>query len=392
MNAQNASAIFARLRPLTIAAGIFLLLGLLLRPTPLLAAQGASPRRAMAVPVRVEELGKGDFTVYFSSLGTVTANNTVLVRSRVDGQLMKLHFKEGDMVKAGDLLAEIDARPFQAQLEQARGQLLRDEALLRNARQNLARTKVLRKQDSATPQALDNDESLARQYEGAVQNDQGTIDSTELQLEYCRITAPISGRLGLRAVDEGNMVQASDSTGIVTITQVQPVSLLFTVTDAQLPEVREAIKKDPALEVEAWDRSGAKLLATGKLVSLDNQIDTATGTLKLKAEFPNQDDSLFPNQFVNAKIRVRVLRGVCIAPAAAVQIGQQGNFVYTVDKTGADTSVALRPVKVGPADDNRSVIVEGASPGELVVVEGLDQLGPGSLVNAAKASPNGQLK
>lgn len=339
---------------------------------------GGNSTRGPGRPVRAEAVIQGDYDLFFQGLGTVTATNTVTVRSRVDGQLMKLHFTEGQTVKAGDLLAEIDPRPYQAQLEQAEGKLIQDMASLRNARQVLARYKVLLPQDSASPQQVDAQEAQVRLYEGAVKQDQGQIDAAKLQLVYCRITAPVGGRLGLRTVDEGNIVQASSTTGLVVITQVKPITVIFTVTEAQLPAVREAISRGKTLAVEAWDRTQSKLLATGVLLTIDNQIDTSTGTVRLKALFDNKDDSLFPNQFVNARIQVDTLQGVIKGPTAAVQRGQRGFHVYVV---GGNGTVSLRQVTVGPADNTTTVLSSGVKDGEVVVTDGLDRLRDGVRVD-----------
>ena len=339
---------------------------------------GKNATRGQGRPVRAEAAVQGDYDLFFHGLGTVTATNTVTVRSRVDGQLMKLHFTEGQTVKAGDLLAEIDPRPYQAQLVQAEGKLMQDMASLRNAKQLLARYKVLLPQESASPQQVDAQEAQVRLYEGAVKQDQGQIDAAKLQLTYCRITAPVGGRLGLRAVDEGNMVQASSSTGLVVITQIKPITVIFTVTEAQLPAVREAMSSGQPLTVEAWDRTQSKLLASGTLLTIDNQIDTSTGTVRLKALFDNADDSLFPNQFVNARILVSRLKDSIMAPTAAVQRGQRGFHVYVV---GGNGTVGLRHIKLGPADNTVTVVTEGLKSGEVVVTDGLDRLRDGVRVD-----------
>lgn len=339
---------------------------------------GGNGTKGPGRPVRAEAVVQGDYDLYFYGLGTVTATNTVTVRSRVDGQLMKLYFTEGQTVKAGDLLAEIDPRPYQVQLEQAEGKLIQDMASLRNARQVLARYKVLLPQDSASPQQVEAQEAQVRLYEGAVKQDQGQIDAAKLQLVYCRITAPVGGRLGLRAVDEGNIVQASSTTGLVVITQVKPITVIFTVTEAQLPTVREAMGRGKPLTVEAWDRTQSKLLATGTLLTIDNQIDTSTGTVRLKALFDNKDDSLFPNQFVNARILVNTLQGVTMGPTAAVQRGQRGFHVYVV---GGNGTVSLRRVTVGPADNTTTVLTSGVQGGDVVVTDGLDRLRDGVRVD-----------
>lgn len=344
-------------------------------------AQSGEPRRVPPVPVLADAVKQGDFPVYFQGLGTVTAMNTVTVRSRVDGELMKLHFTEGREVKAGDLLAEIDPRPYKAELTQAEGQLLRDQALLRNAKQDLARYKVLLPQDSATPQQVDAQDALVRQYEAAVKVDQGKIEAVKLQLTYCRITAPIDGRLGLRLVDQGNMVRASDAAGLVVITQVRPISVLFTVTENQLPRVLQGLREGRNLPVEAWDRTRANLLATGTLLTTDNRIDTATGTVKLKASFPNTDNALFPNQFVNARILVDTLPGVLMAPTAAVQYATRGAYVYVAENGEAK----LRDVTVGEGNDTLTVLTSGVKVGDVLVVDGLDRLRDGAAVAVTMA-------
>ncbi len=351
------------------------------------AETGARPAMP-PTPVRAQAVIKGDFPVYFYGLGTVTAMNTVTVRSRVDGQLMRLAFAEGQHVREGDLLAEIDSRPYQAQLAQYEGQMLRDQALLRNAKQDLARYRILLPQDSASPQQVDAQESLVRQYEGVVKIDQAQIDAVRLNLTYCRITAPISGRLGLKLVDVGNMVRASDATGLVVITQVKPITVLFTITENQLPVILAEMGKGKPLTVEAWDRTQTRKLATGELMTVDNQIDTATGTIKLKARFDNEDDSLFPNQFVNARILATTIRDAVLAPTPAVQRGNDGVYVYSVTGEGI---VRLRRVEPAEAGDAYTVIRGGVQPGEMLVIDGLDRLRDGVpvVITPAGALPAG---
>jgi multidrug efflux system membrane fusion protein len=288
------------------------------------------------------------------------------------------------MVKSGDLLAEIDPRPFAAQVKQYQGQLQRDQASLLNARQNLDRIRRLRPKDSATQQDLDNAVAQVAEFEAAVIMDQGLLDAAALQLEFTRITAPLNGLAGLSFVDPGNMIRTTDSTGLVIINQVQPINVLCTVTDTQLPEVLEAMREAQKsghpvrpVQVEAWDRVKKTLLATGTLSSLDNQVNISTGTVRVKADFSNADNRLFPNLFVNAKILVNILKDVCIIPTQAVQLGRQGPFVYVVEP---DNRVTLRPVSLGPADDERGVATHGVNPGERVVIDGFDRLGDKSLV------------
>lgn len=340
-------------------------------------ASGNARKGPSAVSVVAAKAVVGDFPVYYQSLGTVTPLNTVTVKSRVDGELIRLRFTEGQEVKAGDILAEIDPRPYQAELTQAEGQLARDSALLKNARQDLQRYKVLLPQDSATPQQVDAAESAVRQYEAAVKVDAGKIAAVKLQLAYCRITAPVSGKLGLKLVDQGNIVRASDSTGIVVITQMNPISVLFTVTEGQLPDVLYGMTQGELL-VEAWDRTRSSLLATGALLTTDNRIDTGTGTVKLKALFDNAGGTLFPNQFVNARIRVSTLKDAVLVPTAAVQHASRGSFVFLVENGKA----VLRDVETTVGNDTLTVISKGVAVGDTLIIDGLDRLRDGSPVKA----------
>ncbi|WP_080403113.1 MdtA/MuxA family multidrug efflux RND transporter periplasmic adaptor subunit [Burkholderia ubonensis] len=334
------------------------------------------------LPVVAAAVRSGDIDVYLDGLGAVTPRNAVTVKTRVDGQLMRVLFREGQVVHAGQLLAEIDPRPFQVQLAQAQGQLARDQALLQNARVDLTRYRTLYAQDSLSQQQLATQETLVRQYEGVVKMDQAQIDNVRLQLVYARITAPLGGRAGLRQVDPGNIVHASDNNGLVVITEVEPITVVFTLPEDNLPAVLARLRNDETLPVEAYDRQGHKKLAAGSLLTVDNQIDPGTGTFKLKAQFDNRDDALYPNQFVNARLRVETRHGAVLAPAAAIQRGVDGTFVYVVN---ADRTVAVRRIKPGPAEGDTVAIEKGLAPGELVVVDGVDKLREGATV--ALSSP-----
>ena len=331
----------------------------------------------LAVPVRVASAVTQDIDIFLKSLGTVTAYNTVTVRSRVSGELVDVPFKEGQRVKAGDLLAQVDPRAFQVALDQARGTQMQNLALLENARRDLQRYQALFKQDSIAKQQVDTQAALVRQYEGTVKSDQANVDNARLQLDYARITAPISGRLGLRQVDRGNLVSSSDTNGLVVITQTQPISVVFTLPETQLPEVRAELAQGRTLAVEAYDRADTRRIASGTLETLDNQIDVTTGTLKLKARFDNQDDALFPNQFVNVRLHVLTRKGVTAIPTAAVQQGSAGAFVFLVQP---DNTVQVRQVKLGAINNGMVAVNEGLQLGDRVVTEGTDRLRAGAKV------------
>lgn len=334
------------------------------------------------VPVVVSKVGRSSIPVYLNGLGNVTAFYTVTVKSRVDGQLMKVDFNEGDLVKEGQVLIEIDPRPFQVQLELAQAALAHDQALLDNSKVDLARYKELMKTNAIPSQQLDTQVALVAQYEATLKQDQANIDNAKLQLVYAKITAPITGVVGLRQVDPGNIVHAADTNGMIVITQLQPIAVLFTIPEDSLPQVTQKLRAGAHLPADAYNRDNSKKLASGTLMTLDNQIDNTTGTSKLKAVFDNADNALFPQQFVNIRLLVDTLTNQLVVPNVAVQNGQQGTFVYVVDD---DSRVHLKPVRVGVTTETSSDILEGLSDGDRVVVDGTDRLVEGALVRVRKA-------
>lgn len=343
----------------------------------------AAPARSGApapLPVAVANVSRTDLPVRLTALGSVTAFNTVTVRPRVDGQLMRVMFREGQLVNRGDLLAEIDPRPFQVQLEQAQGQLAKDQAQLASARVDLARYQTLLTQDSIARQNVDQQQSTVKQLEAGLQVDQAAIDTARLNLTYARITAPLSGRVGLRLVDAGNVVTASSTTGLVVITQVEPIAVVFSLPEDALRTVLPRIRAGATLPVDAFDRSGATRLASGSVVTLDNQIDQSTGTVRIKAVFDNRDHALFPAQFVNVQLLADTRRAELVVPAAAVQQGPQGAFVYVFQNGKA----VMRPVTLGIVEGDRAAIAKGLDTGEVVITDGVDRLRDGIAVEVRR--------
>jgi membrane fusion protein, multidrug efflux system len=337
-----------------------------------------------AVSVGVSTVEKKDVPYYLSGLGTVTAFNTVTVHTRVDGQLMNVNFKEGQFVRSGDVLATIDPRPYQVALDQAQGQLSKDMASQADARVDLGRYQQLWQEGVVPRQQLDTQQATVGQFDGAIQSDKAQIDNEKLQLTYCKISSPIDGRVGLRLVDPGNIVHAADTSGMLVITQVQPIAVIFTLPEDNIPDVISVMKKRQ-LTVEAYGRDNKQLLASGKLLTPDNQIDPTTGTLRFKSEFANQDSSLWPNQFVNIRLFLDVRQSAIVVNSAAIQKGAQGAFVYVVD---ASNRAQVRQVQVDFTEGNSTIVSKGLSASEVVVVDGAEKLQSGSPVEPHQANPN----
>ncbi len=336
--------------------------------------------RDRTVPVVAVQVRKGDFDLYVDNLGTATALNTVTVRPRVDGELIKVAYSEGQQVKQGDLLAEIDPRPFEAALAQAQGQLAKDQAVLKNAQLDLERFKNA--SETLTKQQIDTQAALVQQDQGVVQTDEAAVKNAQLQLSYCRIVAPITGKAGLRLVDVGNMVHASDTNGLVVLTQLQPISVVFSVTQDDLERVLPKVNAGQTLTIDAFDQDLKTRLATGTLLAVDNQIDPATDSVKVKGLFPNKDFALFPNEFVNARLYVETLHDVVLIPSAGVQRGATANSTF-VDIVKPDHTIEMRTVTPGPTEGERTVITSGLNPGETVVIDGVDKLQQGSKVTVS---------
>ncbi|HZK90043.1 MAG TPA: MdtA/MuxA family multidrug efflux RND transporter periplasmic adaptor subunit [Stellaceae bacterium] len=341
------------------------------------------------MPVGTATVQKGDMPIVDNALGTVTPLATVTVQTQINGQLIDVGFQEGQMVKKGDFLAQIDPRPYQVALEQAQGQLAKDQAALADAQLDLARYQKLVAQNSIAKQTADTQAATVAQDRGAVQTDQAQVDAQKLNLAYCHIIAPLTGRVGLRQIDPGNYVQTSSTTGIVVITQLQPISVIFTLPEDSLPAVLKQVHAGQTLKATAFDRSGATQIEVGQLATLDNQIDTTTGTLKLRATFANGEVNLFPNQFVNIKLQVDTMRGANLVPSAAVQRGAPGTFVYVVKP---DDTVTAQPVTLGPDDGQNVAVTKGLEPGQVVVTDGADRLKEGAKITVTESGtqPNGQ--
>ncbi len=340
-------------------------------------AKGGRGGASAATPVVAAQAQKGNIGVYVTGLGAITPIYTVTVKSRVDGQLMAVHFKEGDLVNEGDPMIEIDPRPYEAAVLQAQGALTRDTALLANARVDLARYTTLVAQDAVPEQQLATQRALVAQYEGTVTNDQGTVDAAKVNVVYCHIASPLTGVVGLRLVDPGNIVHASDTNGMIVITQIQPISVIFPIAEDQLPPVLQKMRAGQKLTVDAWDRELKNKLASGTLSTVDNLIDQTTGTLKLRAIFDNEKRTLFPNQFVNARLLQQEKTGVTLLPSAAIQRNTNDTYVYLIKP---DNTVTVRDIKVGTTEGDQSEITSGLAPGDKVVMTGVDKLQEGSKV------------
>jgi membrane fusion protein, multidrug efflux system len=348
-------------------------------------ASEAAAGRNRTVPVAVAPVAVRDVPVYLDGLGNVNALNTVTVKTRIDGQLLRFNFQEGQLVHAGEEIALIDPRPSEAQLAQAEAARFKDEAALENARHDLERYATLYKSGVIPQQQYNTQQSAVQVNEGSLKSDEAQIQQARLNIDYCHIKAPITGRVGIRSVDPGNMVHASDANGLVVITQMQPIAVLFTLPEDDLPQVTQH-RTGAGLPVEAWSRDNSQRIGTGKLLTIDNQIDPNTGTFRCKAIFDNRDGALFPNQFINARLQVDTRRGAMTIPIAAVQHGAQGTYVYVA---GADKTVEMRPVDVG-LTEGTTAIVTGVNPGDLVVTEGADKLQPHGKVEFGQAGGGGR--
>jgi len=373
---------------LIVVIGI-LLVGYLIYRAAFTAAPSTSSGRYQqggAQSVGVATVGRGDIRVVLNALGTVTPIATITVVTQIDGQLMSVPFTEGQIVHKGDTLAQIDDRPYRLQQAQYEGQLAHDQGVLAQSQVDLARYQKLAEQNSIARQQYEDQVYIVQQNEGTVKLDQAQIDQQKLNIQYCHIVSPVTGRVGIRLVDPGNYVQAASATTITTVTQMQPITVIFPIPEDNLPDVMPQLNAGGTLEVDAYDRANVKRLAIGRVIALDSQIDTTTGTVKVRAQFDNSDDALFPNQFVNAQLLVRTLHDVMTVPSAAIQRGAPGTYVYVVN---ADNTVSVRPVKIGPTDGPIAEVTSGLSAGDRVVVDGTDRLRDGARVTipGAKSSP-----
>jgi multidrug efflux system membrane fusion protein len=349
--------------------------------------QSNGGRNAAPMSIVPEVVGKGDIGINLNALGTVTSLATVTVRTQISGYLIKIDFTEGDEVKKGDLLAEIDSRPYEATLAQAKGQLARDEAMLKGAQVDLTRYQGLAAQNAVPRQTLDTQIALVAQDQGTVEADKASVKSAEVNLQYCRILSPLDGRVGLRQVDQGNYVTPGDANGLVVITQLQPISVLFTVPEDNLQAIAKRLQSGAVLPATAYDRSGATKIAEGTLQTFDSQIDQTTGTIKLRAQFSNENRGLYPNQFVNIRLLLDTHKDVTTMPTSGIQRGVPGTFVYLIN---ADNTVSVRPVQLGVTDGERVEVVSGLAPGERIVIDGADKLRDGAKINVrseADAAP-----
>lgn len=347
--------------------------------------QGGGGRNAAPMSIVPEVVGKGDIGINLNALGTVTSLATVTIRTQISGYLMQVDFKEGDEVKKGDLLAQIDSRPYEAALAQAKGQLARDEAILKGAQVDLARYQGLAAQNAVPHQTLDTQIALVAQNQGTVEADRAAVKSAEVNLQYCRIVSPLDGRVGLRLIDQGNYVTPGDANGLVVITQLKPISVLFPVPEDNLQAISKRIRAGAVLPAAAYDRSAATKISDGALQTFDSQIDPTTGTIKLRAQFSNEDEALYPNQFVNVRLLLDTHKDVTTISTAGVQRGVPGTFVYLVN---ADSTVSVRPVKLGVTDGDRVEVVSGLTPGDRIVIDGADKLRDGAKITVrSEAAP-----
>jgi membrane fusion protein, multidrug efflux system len=341
------------------------------------AGKSAAPTPPLLLQVGVQTVAMGKMDIFLDGLGTVTPLANVTIQTQISGQLVEVDFKEGQMVRKGDLLAVIDPRPYQVALDQSEAQLLQAQAQLKEAQLDKARYEKLSLQDSIATQQLDQQNALVLQYEGLVKADQAAIASANLNLAYCHITAPVGGRVGLRQVDLGNYVMPNLANGLVVLTQVKPITVIFTLPEQYIPRVAARLRAGTAIAVDAYDQAQANKLASGTLAAIDNQVDTTTGTFRLRAVFPNDDESLFPNQFVNTRMLLDVDQRVIVIPNSGIERNQQGTFVYVVK---ANDTVAMRPVTLGPTEDSRVEVSSGLAPGDRVVVDGADEIREGMKV------------